>query len=66
MSALYGNPYVKRIFLANLKIQLGIVRKKFSSVQLVGGAQIDTTIGDEGKEELNTILENLIKEESKG
>jgi hypothetical protein len=29
---LFGNEYVKRLFLAYLKIQLGIVRKKFSSV----------------------------------
>ena len=29
---LYGNEYVKRLFLALLKIQLGIVRKKFGSV----------------------------------
>lgn len=66
LSQLYGNSYVKRLFLANLKIQLGIVRKKFSSVQLLGGGQIDTTIGDEGKEELNAIIENIIKDESKG
>lgn len=29
---LYGNYYVRRIFLAMLKIQLGIIRKKFGSV----------------------------------
>ena len=66
LQQLYGDSYVKRLFLANLKIQLGIVRKKFSNVQLIGGGQIDTTIGDEGKEELNAIIENIIKDESKG
>ena len=35
-------------------------------MQLLGGGQIDTTIGDEGKEELNAIIENIIKEEAKG
>jgi len=37
LEQLYGDSYVKRLFLANLKIQLGIIRKKFSSVQLIGG-----------------------------
>ena len=63
---LYGNEYVKRIFLAKLKIQLGVVRKKFSSVQLIGGGTIDTTIGDEGKEEMNQIMEQLRQDESFG
>ena len=60
------NEYVKRIFLAKLKIQLGVVRKKFSSVQLIGGGTIDTTIGDEGKEEMNQIMEQLRQDESFG
>ena len=63
---LYGNEYVKRIFLAKLKIQLGVVRKKFSSVQLIGGGTIDTTIGDEGKEEMSQILEQIRADESFG
>lgn len=63
---LYGNEYVKRIVLAYAKILLGTIRKKFSSVQLVGGGQIDTSIGDEGREELNSIIENIQKDESKG
>lgn len=63
---LFGNEYVKRLALAYSKILLGTIRKKFSSVQLVGGGQIDTTIGDEGKEELNQIMENIIKDEGKG
>lgn len=63
---LYGNEYVRRLFLAYLKIQLGVVRKKFSSVQLLGGGQIDTSIGDEGKEELNQLIEQIRTEESFG
>jgi len=63
---LFGNEYVKRLFLAYLKIQLGIVRKKFSSVQLIGGGQIDITIGDEGKEELDKCMEDLRSSESFG
>ena len=63
---LFGNEYVKRLFLAYLKIQLGIVRKKFSSVQLIGGGQIDTSIGDEGKEELDKCMEDLRSSESFG
>lgn len=63
---LFGNEYVKRLFLAYLKIQLGIVRKKFSSVQLIGGGQIDVSIGDEGKEELDKCMEDLRSSESVG
>lgn len=63
---LLGNEYVKRIVLAYAKILLGTIRKKFSSVQLVGGGQIDTSIGDEGKEELNQIIENIRQDEAKG
>lgn len=47
----YGNEYVRRLVLAEAKILLGTVRKKYSSVQLIGGGTIDTTIGDEGREE---------------
>lgn len=66
LEELYGNEYVKRLALAYAKIILGTVRKKFQNVTLVGGGQIDTTIGDEGKEELNQIMETIQKDESKG
>ena len=62
---LYGNEYVKRICCAKSKILLGTIRKKFSSVQLIGGGTLDTTIGDEGKEELDKIMEEIIQAESK-
>ena len=62
----YGNEYVRRLVLAEAKILLGTIRKKFSSIQLIGGGQIDTTIGDEGREEKQQILENIQKDESQG
>lgn len=61
-----GNEYVRRLVLAEAKILLGTIRKKFSSIQLIGGGQIDTTIGDEGREEKQNIMENLIKDEAQG
>lgn len=63
---LYGNEYVKRIAVAKAKILLGTIRKKFSNLSLLGGGTVDTTIGDEGKEELDTILENIRTDESRG
>lgn len=63
---LYGNEYVRRLCLAGAKMLLGTIRKKFGSVQLIGGGAVDTTIGDEGKEEWNQIMEELIKAESVG
>lgn len=65
LSELYGNEYVKRIALAKAKILLGTIRKKFAGTQLIGGSQIDTTIGDEGKEELDRIMENIRLDEAK-
>lgn len=62
---LYGNEYVRRIIRAEAKILLGTIRKKFQNVQLIGGGTIDTTIGDEGKEELDKIKEEIITAESK-
>ncbi len=62
---LYGNEYVKRLTLAYAKILLGTIRKKFANTQLIGGGTIDTTIGDEGREELNQLMENIRQEESR-
>jgi len=62
----YGNEYCRRLILAECKILLGTIRKKFASVQLIGGGTIDTSIGDEGKEEKQAALEDLIKSESRG
>lgn len=64
MEDYYGNEYVRRLVLAEAKILLGTIRKKFSSIQLICGGQIDTTIGDEGREEKQQIMENLIRDEA--
>lgn len=66
LSRYYGNEYVKRICLAKAKILLGLIRKKFQNVPLPGGGSIDTSIGDEGKAELDKIEEEIIKCESRG
>jgi len=63
---LFGNEYLRRFALAYSKILLGTVRKKFSGVQLIGGGTIDTEIGDEGKEELKELIENIRIDESVG
>lgn len=63
---LYGNEYVKRLFLAYLKIQLGTVRKKFGNIQLLGGGTIDNTLAEEGKEELKEIMETIQRDEGEG
>ena len=51
MEEYFGNEFCRRLILAEAKILLGTVRKKFSGINLVGGGQIDTSIGDEGREE---------------
>lgn len=66
MEEYFGSEYCRRLILAEAKILLGTIRKKFSGVNLVGGGQIDTSIGDEGREEKQAALEDLIKSESKG
>lgn len=66
VSDLYGEEYVRRIVLAKAKILLGTIRSKFGSVQLIGGGQINTEIGQEGKDELNQIIEQIRSDESYG
>ena len=63
---LYGNEYVKRLVLAYAKILLGTVRSKFTGVQLVGGGQLNTAIGDQGQQELQHLIETIKKDESRG
>lgn len=58
---LVGEQYVKRLALAKAKMMLGIVRKKFNGVQLPGGGTIDDSIGDEGKEEWDKLIDEIIK-----
>jgi hypothetical protein len=56
---LYGEEWVKRYALAQAKVLLGTIRKKFSSVQLLGGGTVDASIGDEGKAEGEKLVEEL-------
>ena len=66
VSELYGEEYFRRIVLANCKIMLGTIRSKFGSVQLIGGGNINTDIGQEGREELNNIIENIMRDTNFG
>ena len=58
---LVGEQYVKRLALAKAKMMIGRVRKKFAGVQLPGGGTIDDSIGDEGKEEWDRAVDDIIK-----
>ena len=62
----YGNDYCIRLALAHAKVLLGIIRRKFSNVQLPGGGSLDTQIGDEGKQELEKLQDEIIQCQSKG
>ena len=62
----YGNEYCRRLILAECKILLGTIRKKFQGINLIGGGTIDTSIGDEGKEEKDKAMQELIISEAKG
>jgi len=56
---LYGEYWVKSMALAQAKILLGTIRKKFASVPLIGGGTIDTSIGEEGIKERDELIANL-------
>ena len=58
-----GEDWVKRMSLAEAKILLGTIRKKFEGVSLLGGGTIDTSIGDEGTTERDNLIEKLRREE---
>ena len=60
----YGQEYVKRMALAYAKITLGNVRKKFTGLTLIAGGNIDTSIGEEGKNELEKLITELSNRES--
>lgn len=66
IAELCSEEYFRRIVLAYCKIMLGTIRSKFGSVQLIGGGNINTDIGQEGKEELNNIIENILRDTSIG
>lgn len=54
-----GESWVKRYALALSKIQVGTIRAKFASVQLLGGGTVDTSIREEGFKERDDLLEDL-------
>jgi len=56
---IYGEEWVKREALAEAKILLGTIRKKFSSVQLLGGGTVDASIGEEGRTDRDKLIEEL-------
>lgn len=61
---LYGNEYVRRIAKAKCMILLGLIRKKFTNVQLLGSGQVDAEIGNQGQQELDKIMEQIRNDES--
>lgn len=66
LQELYYEEHVKRLTLAYCKIMLGEIRGKYDSVGLVAGGTVSKEIGQEGKEELDKIMENLRAETSFG
>jgi hypothetical protein len=60
---LFGEQMVKDLALAKSMIIVGRVRKKFESVQLLGGGNVDSTILEDGKELLEKTMENLRDQE---
>ncbi len=55
----YGERLCKRLALAYSKKILGKVRGTFQNVPLLAGANVNETIGDEGKEEEEALIEEL-------
>lgn len=66
MEEYYGNDVVLQLALAEAKMLVGTIRKKFQGTALLGGGTLDTEIYNEGKEAKDKILEDLIRSESKG
>lgn len=62
LEELYCVEHVRRLTLAYAKIMLGQIRNKFTGINLPGGGSVNGDIGNEGKEELQQIMENLRSE----
>lgn len=62
----YGNDTVLHLALAEAKMLVGMNRKKFAGTAFLGGGTLDTEIYNEGKEEKDKIMEELIQRESRG
>ena len=65
MEEYYGNNTVLQLALAEAKMLVGTIRKKFQGTTLLGGGTLDTEIYNEGREAKEKILEDLIRRESK-
>lgn len=65
-SVLYGNNFVKRLAVAYAKCRLGTIRSKFSGVSFGGGITVNSAIGEEGKAEIQDLIERIKKEEAIG
>lgn len=61
-----GEDTFLRLALAETKMIVGTVRKKFSGTQLLGGATIDTEIYNEGKDERDKLVDELQKTDGIG
>ena len=63
---LLGEDYFLQLALAESKIIIGTIRKKFQGTQLLGGGTIDTEIFNEGKEDRAKLIEEIQKCEGIG
>lgn len=61
-----SDEFFTQLCLAESKMLLGTVRKKFQNVSLPGGGTLDTSVYDEGKELKDRLMEEIIKCESRG
>lgn len=61
---LLGEPWIKRYALALCKQVVGHVRGRFANVQLLGGANNEDYMREEGKQEMTDLLNELIETET--
>lgn len=66
LEQILGEDYFLRMCIAQVKMIVGTVRKKYSGVNLLGGGTVDTEIYNEGKEEWDKLVEELQKSEGIG
>jgi hypothetical protein len=60
---LYGEAWIKKYALAEAKVLLGTIRKKFKGVQLLGGGTVDDSVAAEGITERDALLATLQSQE---
>jgi hypothetical protein len=66
MEEYYGNDVVLKLALAEAKMLLGTIRKKFQGTALLGGGTLDTEIYNEGKDEKDKRKVELVNMEING